>query len=44
MVYYTYKELEETIEKYIQYYIEERIKEKVRWIIPVEYRRNLLAA
>jgi transposase InsO family protein len=44
MVYYSYKELEETIEKYIRYYNEERIKEKLRWMSPVEYRRKLLAA
>jgi transposase InsO family protein len=44
MVYYSYKELEETIEKYIRYYNEERIKEKLRWMSPVEYRRSLLAA
>ena len=42
MVYYSYKELEETIEKYIKYYNEERIKEKLRWMSPVEYRRSLL--
>jgi transposase InsO family protein len=44
MVYYSYKELEETIEKYIKYYNEERIKEKLRWMSPVEYRCNLLVA
>ena len=44
MVYYSYEELKEAIEKYIKYYNEKRIKEKLGWMSPVEYRLNLLAA
>ncbi|WP_317079956.1 IS3 family transposase [Clostridium neonatale] len=44
VVYYSYDELKEAIEKYIKYYNEQRIKEKLGWMSPVEYRLNLLAA
>jgi len=44
VVYYSYEELKETIDKYIKYYNEKRIKEKLGWMSPVEYRLNLLAA
>ncbi len=44
VVYYSYDELKESIEKYIKYYKEQRIKEKLGWMSPVEYRLNLLAA
>ncbi|MDD3224914.1 MAG: IS3 family transposase [Clostridium sp.] len=44
VVYYSYDELKEAIEKYIKYYNEYRIKEKLGWMSPVEYRLNLLAA
>lgn len=44
MVYYSYDELVKAIKKYIKYYNEKRIKEKLRWMSPVEYRLNLLAA
>ena len=44
IVYYSYEELKETIEKYIIYYNEQRIKQKLGWMSPVEYRLNLLAA
>lgn len=44
LVYYSYDELKEAIEKYIEYYNEHRIKEKLGWMSPVEYRLSLLAA
>jgi transposase InsO family protein len=44
VVYYSFNELKEAIEKYIKYYNEQRIKEKLRWMSPVEYRLSLLAA
>lgn len=44
VVYYSYDELKEAIEKYIMYYNEQRIKAKLGWMSPVEYRLNLLAA
>lgn len=44
IVYSSYDELKQAIEKYIKYYNEERIKEKLGWLSPVEYRLNILAA
>ena len=44
VVYYSYKELKDAIEKYIKYYNEKRIKEKLGWLSPVQYRQRLLAA
>ncbi|WP_242850839.1 IS3 family transposase [Clostridium algidicarnis] len=44
VVYYSYEELKETIDKYIKYYNEKRIKEKLGWMSPVEYRLSHLAA
>lgn len=44
VVYYSYDELKESIEKYIKYYNGQRIKEKLGWMSPVEYRLSLLAA
>ncbi len=44
VVYYSFDELKEAIEKYIKYYNENRIKEKLGWMSPVEYRLSLLAA
>ena len=44
VVYYSYDELKEAIEKYINYYNEKRIKQKLGWMSPVEYRLNLQAA
>ncbi|MEY8002027.1 IS3 family transposase [Clostridium sp. Mt-5] len=44
VVYYSYDELKETIDKYIKYYNEKRIKEKLGWMSPVEYRISLLIA
>ena len=44
VVYYSYEELKEAIEKYIKYYNEQRIKEKLGWMSPVEYWLSLLAA
>ncbi|NLY46967.1 MAG: IS3 family transposase [Tissierella sp.] len=44
MVYYSYEELKNAIEKYIKYYNEKRIKEKLGWMSPVEYRLSLSAA
>lgn len=44
MVYYSYEELKNSIEKYIKYYNEKRIKEKLGWMSPVEYRLSLSAA
>ena len=38
MVYYSFAELKEAIEKYIIYYNEHRIKAKLGWMSPVEYR------
>jgi len=44
VVYYSYEELKDAIEKYIKYYNEKRIKEKLGWMSPVEYRLSRLAA
>ncbi|MHC1747184.1 MAG: IS3 family transposase [Cellulosilyticaceae bacterium] len=44
IVYYSYDELKESLERYIKYYNEQRIKEKLGWMSPVEYRLSLLAA
>lgn len=44
VVYYSYEQLKEAIEKYIKYYNEKRIKEKLGWMSPVEYRLSLLVA
>lgn len=44
MVFYSYEELKEAIEKYIKYYNQQRIKEKLGWMSPVGYRLNLVAA
>ena len=44
VVYYSYKQLKEAIDKYIKYYNEKRIKEKLAWMSPVECRLSLLAA
>ena len=44
VVYYSYEELKDAIEKYIKYYNEKRIKEKLGWLSPVQYRQRLLAA
>lgn len=44
VVYYSYDELKEAIEKYINYYNEKRIKQKLGWMSPIEYRLNLQAA
>lgn len=43
VVYYSYDELKDVLEKYIKYYNENRIKEKLGWMSPVEYRLSLLA-
>ena len=44
VVYYSYDELKEAIEKYINYYNEKRIRQKLGWMSPIEYRLNLQAA
>jgi len=44
VTYYSYKELESAIERYIKYYNEQRIKEKLGWMSPVQYRLSLLVA
>lgn len=44
VVYNSYEELKDAIEKYIKYYNELRIKEKLGWMSPVEYRLSLLVA
>lgn len=44
VVYYSYEELKDAIEKYIKYYNEKRIKEKLGGLSPVQYRQRLLAA
>ncbi len=44
VIYYSYEELKETIEKYIVYYNKQRIKQKLGWMSPVEYRLNLSVA
>lgn len=43
-VYYSYKELNDTIDHYIKCHNEKRIKEKLGWMSPVEYRLNFLVA
>ena len=44
VVFYSFEDLKETIEKYIVYYNEARIKQKLGWMSPIEYRLSLLAA
>lgn len=44
VVYYSYDELKDAIEKYISYYNKHRIKQKLGWMSPVEYRLSLLTA
>lgn len=44
VVYYSYDELKDAIEKYIKYYNEKRIKQSLRWMSPVEYRIQLKTA
>jgi transposase InsO family protein len=44
MVYYSYEELKDAIDKYIRYYNKQRIKEKFGWKSHVEYRLSLSAA
>lgn len=44
VVYYSYEELKDAIEKYIKYYYEQRIKQKLGRMSPVEYRLSLSAA
>ena len=44
VVYYSFEELKDAIEKYIKYYNEKRIKEKLGWLSPIQYRQHLLAA
>lgn len=43
VVYYSYDELKNAIEKYIIYYNEYRIKSKLNWMSPVEYRLSFVA-
>lgn len=38
VIYHSYEELKEGIEKYIKYYNEKRIKGKLGWVSPVDYR------
>lgn len=38
VIYYSYEELKDAIERYIKYYNEQRIKEKLGWKNPVQYR------
>ena len=42
VIYNSYEELKEAIEKYIKYYNERRIKEKLGWLSPVQYRLKLM--
>lgn len=42
IVYYSFEELKEAIEKHIRDYNKKRIKEKLRWLNPVQYRQRLL--
>ena len=44
VIYYSYEELKEAIEKYIVYYNKQRIKQKLGWMSPVEYRLSLSVA
>ena len=44
VVYYSYEELRDAIEKYIVYYNEQRIKQKLGWMSPIEYRLKLQVA
>ena len=44
VIYYSYEELKNAIERYIKYYNEQRIKEKLCWKSPVQYRLSLQAA
>ena len=37
-IYYSFKELQDTIINYVKYYNEKRIKERLGWLSPVEYR------
>lgn len=43
IVYYSYEELKDAIEKYIIYYNERRIKQNLGWMSPIEYRLNSAA-
>lgn len=43
VVYYSYDELKNAIEKYIIYYNKYRIKSKLNWMSPVEYRLSFVA-
>ena len=43
VVYYSYDELKNAIEKYITYYNKYRIKSKLNWMSPVEYRLSFVA-
>lgn len=38
--FYSYKHLKQTIEDFIKYYNEERIREKLRYLLPIEYRKK----
>lgn len=40
IVYHSYEELKEAIERYIKYYNEQRIKQSLEWMSPVEYRTH----
>ncbi|EGP4841136.1 hypothetical protein EGW67_12255 [Enterococcus faecium] len=39
-IYYSYKELKQTIENYIYYYNHYRIKEKLNWQSTIEFREK----
>lgn len=43
VVYYSYDELKEAIDKYIKYYNEKKIKERLGWMSPLEYKLSLAA-
>lgn len=44
IVYHSYEELKEAIERYIQYYNQQRIKQSLEWMSPTEYRIHYNAA
>uniref|UniRef100_UPI00035EABEC IS3 family transposase n=1 Tax=Anaeromusa acidaminophila TaxID=81464 RepID=UPI00035EABEC len=44
VVYYSYDELKDAINKYVKYYNEQRIKQSLCWMSPLEYRLHLNAA
>uniref|UniRef100_UPI000377282B IS3 family transposase n=1 Tax=Anaeromusa acidaminophila TaxID=81464 RepID=UPI000377282B len=44
VVYYSYDELKDAINKYVKYYNEQRIKQSLGWMSPLEYRLHLNAA